>query len=110
MNRRDFLRSSLSAVGSSSLFASRLLGFEPVSVANPLGVYPNRGWEEVYRDQYKVSIPLTLDASGQLFHEFDVRSVPTLLLIDSSGHIVRRVSGAAAGSAQGLNALLAGVG
>jgi nitrate reductase alpha subunit len=54
MNRRDFLRLSLSAVGSSSLFAPRLWGFEPLSVANPLGVYPNRGWEEVYRDQYRV--------------------------------------------------------
>jgi thiol-disulfide isomerase/thioredoxin len=63
-----------------------------------------------YRDQYHVTIPLTLDASGRLFREFDVRSVPTLLLIDSQGRIVRRVSGAAAGSAQGLSALLAGVG
>jgi thiol-disulfide isomerase/thioredoxin len=61
-----------------------------------------------YRDQYKVSIPLTLDASGQLFHEFDVRSVPTLLLIDSRGRIVRRVTGAAAGSADSVRALLAG--
>jgi nitrate reductase alpha subunit len=54
MNRRDFLRVGLAAAGSSSLFAPRLWGFDPVSVANPLGAYPNRGWEEVYRDQYRV--------------------------------------------------------
>ena len=53
MNRRDFLHISASAVGGSSLFAPRLWGFEPLSVANPLGVYPNRDWEQVYRDQYK---------------------------------------------------------
>jgi len=57
MNRRDFLR--LSAVGASSLYAQRLWGFEPLSVANPLGVYPNRGWEEVYRDQYRVDESFT---------------------------------------------------
>jgi nitrate reductase alpha subunit len=59
MDRRDFLRFSLSAVGGSSLFAPRLWGFEPLSVANPLGVYPNRGWEEVYRDQYRVDESFT---------------------------------------------------
>src|SRR5262249_12020313 len=52
MNRRDFLRTGLAA-GGAQLFASQLWGFEPVSVANPLGVYPSRDWEEVYRDQYR---------------------------------------------------------
>jgi nitrate reductase alpha subunit len=54
MDRRDFLRLSLASVGSSSLLAPKLWGFDPVNVANPLGSYPNRGWEQVYRDQYKV--------------------------------------------------------
>jgi nitrate reductase alpha subunit len=31
-----------------------LWGFDPVSVSNPLGVYPSRDWEKVYRDQYRV--------------------------------------------------------
>src|SRR5579884_2709459 len=54
MNRRDFLRLSLTtAGGGASLFAERLWGFDAVSITNPLGVYPSRGWEEVYRDQYR---------------------------------------------------------
>src|SRR5262249_26105471 len=54
MNRRDFLRFSLGTVGGTGLLAPRLWGFDPGSVANPLGVYPSRDWEKVYRDQYKV--------------------------------------------------------
>src|SRR5262249_919782 len=54
MNRRDFLRLSLASTGGAGLLAPRLWGFEPVSVANPLAVYANRGWEEVSRDQYRV--------------------------------------------------------
>ncbi|MBI4567775.1 MAG: molybdopterin-dependent oxidoreductase, partial [Planctomycetes bacterium] len=39
------------AVGTPSL---RLFAFEPtVDVPNPLLAYPARGWEEVYRDQYR---------------------------------------------------------
>ncbi|MBX7106436.1 MAG: molybdopterin-dependent oxidoreductase, partial [Gemmataceae bacterium] len=52
MERRDFLRMGLA--GGAGLLTPRLWGFDPVSVDNPLGAYPNRGWEELYRDQYKV--------------------------------------------------------
>ena len=51
MIRRDFLKAVL-ASGGSTLLAPRLWAFDAVSVENPLGVYPNRGWEKVYRDQY----------------------------------------------------------
>ena len=61
-----------------------------------------------YRDRYGVTIPLTLDESGRLFREFGVTSVPTLLLIGADGRIVSRLSGAAAGSPQGLRTLLDG--
>jgi nitrate reductase alpha subunit len=53
MHRREFLQQAL-ALGGSSLLAPRLWAFDPVSVANPLGSYPNRDWERVYRDQYRV--------------------------------------------------------
>lgn len=53
MNRREFLMTALAA-GGSSLLAPRVWGFDPVKIDNPLGVYPNRGWEELYRDQYRV--------------------------------------------------------
>ena len=54
MDRREFLNSALSGAASSTLLAERLWAFEPVSVANPLGTYPDRGWEQLYRDQYHV--------------------------------------------------------
>jgi len=59
-----------------------------------------------YRDQYRLTIPLTLDESGRLFREFRVTTVPTLLLIDERGRVLRRVAGAAAASPQALPALL----
>ena len=58
-----------------------------------------------YREQYHVTIPLTLDASGRLFREFRVMTVPTLVLIDANGRIAQRVVGAAAGSPDALRAL-----
>jgi nitrate reductase alpha subunit len=54
MDRREFLRYGLATTGGAALLAPRLWGFDPVSVANPLGVYPARDWEKVYRDQYRV--------------------------------------------------------
>ncbi len=60
-----------------------------------------------YRAQYRVSIPLTLDESGRVFREFRVTTVPTLLLIDADGRIVRRLTGAAAGSPAAVARLLA---
>ena len=58
MIRRDFLKTALTA-GTSGLLAPRLWAFEPVSVANPLGVYPSRDWEKVYRDQYRYDSTFT---------------------------------------------------
>jgi thiol-disulfide isomerase/thioredoxin len=63
-----------------------------------------------YRDRYHVTIALSLDESGRLFREFRVTSVPTLLLIDGRGRIVRRMVGAAAAEPQALQTLLAGAG
>jgi nitrate reductase alpha subunit len=55
MIRRDFLRAALA----SGLLAPRLRAFDAVSVANPLGSYPSRGWEAVYRDQYRYDSTFT---------------------------------------------------
>jgi thiol-disulfide isomerase/thioredoxin len=44
-----------------------------------------------YQADYKVRIPLTLDESGTLFRAFRVTNVPTVLVADASGKIVRRV-------------------
>jgi thiol-disulfide isomerase/thioredoxin len=47
-----------------------------------------------YRTNFHVDIPLTLDESGALFRSFNVRQVPTALIADASGRIVRRVEAA----------------
>ncbi len=56
LDRRDFLKLSGGA-GASAILASaplKLWAFEPAKdVPNPLVAYPTRGWEEVYRDQYR---------------------------------------------------------
>lgn len=59
MDRREFLQSALAAMGSGGMLSERLWAFEPVSIANPLGNYPNRDWEKVYRDQYRVDRSFT---------------------------------------------------
>jgi thiol-disulfide isomerase/thioredoxin len=46
-----------------------------------------------YRTQYKVRIPLVLDESGVLFRKFRVMSVPSLLIADAQGRIVRMTNG-----------------
>jgi hypothetical protein len=44
-----------------------------------------------YRDDYKIGIPLTLDESGALFRVFRVADVPTVLIADAQGKLIRRM-------------------
>ena len=60
------------------------------------GLWANSQDLRQYRTQYKVTIPLTLDASGQVFRAFRVNEVPTVLIADAGGRIVRRIEGSAA--------------
>jgi hypothetical protein len=50
-------------------------------------------------------MPLALDASGALFRRFGVMRVPTVLVADADGRVVRRTEGADAGLAAQLQAL-----
>lgn len=59
MQRREFLQAAMAAMGGAGVLSPRLWALEPVSVANPLGVYPDREWEKLYRDQYKVDSSFT---------------------------------------------------
>jgi nitrate reductase alpha subunit len=53
VSRRNFLKTCLA--GGASLIAAgpQAWAFEPVSIENPLGSYPNRDWEKIYLDQYR---------------------------------------------------------
>jgi peroxiredoxin len=55
-----------------------------------------------YRKRYNVTIPLALDLSGSLFRAFGIRDIPTIVLIDSSGRIIRVI----ASSEENLEALV----
>jgi len=44
-----------------------------------------------YRDEHKIGIPLTLDESGALFRVFRVVDVPTVLISDAHGNLIRRI-------------------
>jgi peroxiredoxin len=60
-----------------------------------------------YRTDYKVRIPLVLDESGALFREFRVMNVPTVLIANSQGTIVRLTAGSDVQLPAELHAVLA---
>jgi thiol-disulfide isomerase/thioredoxin len=55
------------------------------------GLWANADDLRKYRDEHRVGIPLTLDASGEIFRSFGVTDVPTVLIADARGRIVRRI-------------------
>ena len=71
------------------------------------GLWANAEDLRQYRAQYKVTIPLTLDASGKLFWAFRVNDVPTVLIVDAKGRIVRRLDGNAAKNSSALRTAVA---
>lgn len=74
------------------------------------GLWANSEDLQHYRTQYQVKIPLTLDASGKVFRAFRVNDVPTVLIADARGHIIRRLDAKAAQDPDALHAALAPVG
>ena len=46
-----------------------------------------------YADDYGTTIPLALDADNVLFRAFGVMTVPTVIVADAEGRIVKRVDG-----------------
>jgi peroxiredoxin len=71
------------------------------------GLWTNQNDLVAYRDKHRIGIPLTLDASGALFRRFHVMHVPTVLLVDAGGHVVRRSEGVDAALPATLRALSA---
>ena len=66
-------------------------GVRWLGVASGLWAIP-RELEE-YRVQHDTPFPLMLDESGEWFRAFEVSDVPTLLVADATGRLVRRVDG-----------------
>ncbi len=53
LSRRRFLEACLAAGGGWLSFGGKAWALTPVNVENPLGSYPSREWEQIYRDQYR---------------------------------------------------------
>jgi len=73
------------------------------------GLWANAEDLRQYRSEYKVAIPLTLDASGEVFRAFRVNDVPTVLIADAGGRLVRRIEGSAAQNAAALRTAIDGL-
>jgi hypothetical protein len=73
------------------------------------GLWANADDLRQYRTEYQVTIPLTLDASGEIFRAFRVHDVPTVLIADADGRIVSRIDGSATGDAGALRTAVAPV-
>ncbi len=80
--------------------AGKMKGARWLGIAS--GLWATPGDLAAWRDEHKVSIPLTLDDSGNLFRTFAVMNVPTVLVADESGRIVQRLEGHAADAAGAL--------
>jgi thiol-disulfide isomerase/thioredoxin len=55
------------------------------------GLWANADDLRKYRDEHHIGIPLTLDESGALFRVFRVADVPTVLIADPQGKLIRRI-------------------
>lgn len=60
-----------------------------------------------YQQKHHLAIPLALDESGTVFRRFRVMHVPTLLVFDTQGRVVRRIEGVDPKLADELKALSA---
>ncbi|HEV7610964.1 MAG TPA: TlpA disulfide reductase family protein [Steroidobacteraceae bacterium] len=73
------------------------------------GLWANSQDLRQYRAENKIAIPLTLDASGSVFRAFRVNNVPTVLIADADGRIVRRIEGAPTRNAAALRTAIEGL-
>jgi peroxiredoxin len=57
------------------------------------GLWSTPGELRDYQAEYAPGIALMLDASGEWFRSFDVMHVPTIVIADARGRIVKRIEG-----------------
>lgn len=54
------------------------------------GLWANRDELAAYRREHHIAMPLALDDSGALFRRFRVMHVPTVIVLDGQGKVLRR--------------------
>ena len=73
-SRREFLKLSGAAVLGAALSDPKLQLLLPINVDNPLATYPDRDWEEVYRNQYNYDSSFTYVCSPNDTHACRLRA------------------------------------
>jgi thiol-disulfide isomerase/thioredoxin len=73
------------------------------------GLWANSDDLRQYQSKSGINIPLTLDASGEVFRTFRVNDVPTVLVADFKGRIVRRIDGSSGLDPNALRAAVDGL-
>jgi nitrate reductase alpha subunit len=75
LSRRQFLKlSGTAALGVALKDGLALQLLQPVDVGNPLGGYPDREWEKIYRDQYRYDSSFTYVCSPNDTHACRLRA------------------------------------
>ncbi|MEE9185801.1 MAG: nitrate oxidoreductase subunit alpha, partial [Candidatus Binatia bacterium] len=75
LTRRGFL--GVTATGVGLLLAEKAFAFrslKAVKIGNPLDTYPDKGWEKIYRDQYRFDRTFTYICSPNDTHACRVRA------------------------------------
>ena len=90
-NSRPALAASCKAVREQVTALSRDSQVRWLGIAS--GLWAGKDDLLAYQREHHLGMPLALDSSGTLFRRFRVMHVPTLLLIDAQGHVVRRIEG-----------------
>ncbi|HEY2779240.1 MAG TPA: redoxin domain-containing protein [Steroidobacteraceae bacterium] len=70
------------------------------------GLWANTDELRKYRQQYKLAIPLTLDASGAVFREFRINDVPTVLIAGDRSKLLKRIDADGAANPKALREAL----
>ncbi|MCI4625889.1 MAG: molybdopterin-dependent oxidoreductase [Candidatus Magnetoovum sp. WYHC-5] len=73
-SRREFLRWTLAGAAGLSVSWPVSAFLQPIDIENPLGSYPDRDWETVYRDKYKYDSIFTFTCAPNDTHNCILRA------------------------------------
>ncbi|RAO76720.1 TlpA family protein disulfide reductase [Dyella jiangningensis] len=85
---RPALAESCRAARERAEVLARQSGVRWLGVAS--GLWANRDELAAYQREHHIAMPLALDDSGALFRRFRVMHVPTVIVLDGKGKVVRR--------------------
>lgn len=73
-DRREFLKWTMVGVAGLAVSSPRLAFLQPLSIDNPLGEYPNRDWEKLYRDKFRYDSIFTFTCAPNDTHNCLLRA------------------------------------